>query len=418
MKNKMTTRRVLITGITGFVGPYLARQLLDAGNEVTGLVRRRADGKYPRRLTEMNILSNISLVHGDVTDLTSILSAIHDVQPDWIFHLAAQSYVPQSFKDPLGTFKINCLGTQNMLEAVRLKDTGSKLIYSGSSEEYGLQFKDVDHFEKMKKKYGGVIEPAPKMFPELPVDEEGNLRPMSPYATSKVYGDYAVRNYHNTYGLDTIVSRAFNHEGAGRGHNFVTSTIIRQIISMHMNENEAMRIGDVQSFRDWSHVEDTVSGYILLAEKAKGGSIYVQGSMRTNSVLSYILYAIAVLGYEIQEIHTIKGEKKIRDPLTIAEVNIGKLILKSNVVDKKMISGELEFTLADEGIVIDTNKRKFKVQFDPARFRSSDVPILLANIEKIKALGFTPKKEVTDIINDQINYYLDPEHRKDVINEN
>ena len=168
----------------------------------------------------------------------------------------------------------------------------------------------------MKKKYGGVIEPLPKMFPEIPVDEEGYLRPMSPYATSKVYGDFAFRNYHNSYGLDTIVSRAFNHEGPGRGHNFVTSSIVRQVISMHLNEEDIMRIGDIQSFRDWSHVEDTVKGYIRLAEKAEAGSVYVQGSMRTNSVLSYILHAISELGYEIHEIHTIKDEKKIRNPLT------------------------------------------------------------------------------------------------------
>ena len=320
--------------------------------------------------------------------------------------MASQSYVPQSFKDPLGTFKTNCLGTQNILEAVRLKDARSRIIFAGSSEEYGLQFVDVNHFEKMKKKYGGVIEPLPKMFPEIPVDEEGYLRPMSPYATSKVYGDFAFRNYHNSYGLDTIVSRAFNHEGPGRGHNFVTSSIIRQVISMHLNEDDIMRIGDIQSFRDWSHVEDTVDGYIQLAEKAEAGSVYVQGSMRTNSVLSYILHAISELGYEIREIHTIKDEKKIRNPLTIAEVEIGKMILKSNVVDKMMILGELEFSLADEGLIINTNKRKFKVQFDPGRFRPSDVPILLANIKKIKQLGFAPKKEVADIINDQINYYL------------
>ena len=92
------------------------------------------------------------------------------------------------------------------------------------------------------------------------------MRPMSPYATSKVYGDYAFRNYHTTYGLDTVVSRAFNHEGAGRGHNFVTSAIIRQLVSMHLDEESVMIMGDEQSFRDWSHVLDVVDGYVLLAE--------------------------------------------------------------------------------------------------------------------------------------------------------
>ena len=271
------TSSVLITGISGFVGPYLARQLLDDGHEVAGFIQRRANHIKPKRLTEMDIISNIELIEGDITDLTSCLSAVQKTEPDWIFHLAAQSYVPESFRDPLGTFRINCLGTNNILEAVRLKNLETKIIFAGSSEEYGLQFKDEKHYEKMKKRYG-AIEPPPRNFPELPISEEGFLRPMSPYATSKVYGDYAFRNYHTTYGMDTIVSRGFNHEGAGRGPNFVTSTIVRQLVSMHLQEEKVMTIGDVQTFRDWSHVEDIVNGYIKMAEKAEGGSVYVQGS--------------------------------------------------------------------------------------------------------------------------------------------
>jgi len=414
MQSDLTKHRVLITGISGFVGPFLARHLLDGGHEVSGLILRRADGKTPRRLIEMNVISNINLIYGDITDLTSILSAIQDSQPNLIFHLASQSYVPQSFKDPIGTFKVNCLGTQNILEAVRLKDARSRIIFAGSSEEYGLQFKDVKHFESMKKKYG-VIEPLPKLFPEIPVDEEGYLRPMSPYATSKVFGDFAFRNYHATYGLDTVVSRAFNHEGPGRGHNFVTSSIVRQIISMHLSETDIMTIGDIQTFRDWSHVEDTVEGYVQIAEKAESGSTYVQGSMRTNSVLSYILLTISALGYEIREVRTIENEKNVRNPLTTADVEFGKIVLKSNNVDKLLLSGNLEFDLSDVGLVIDTNKRKFKVKFDPAKLRPSDVPILMANIEKIKKLGFSPKMGLTDIINDQINYYLDPDHRTNLL---
>jgi len=187
---------------------------------------------------------------------------------------------------------------------------------------------------------------------------------------------------------------------------------------MHLNEQDMMSIGDVQSFRDWSHVEDTVKGYVQLAEKAAPGSIYVQGSMRTNSVLSYILYSISELGYEINEIGTLKGEKKVNNPLAASEMQIGKKKVKTNQVDEMLVSGKLEFSPADEGLVIDTNKRKFKVQFDLDKFRPSDVPILMANIEKIRKLGHVPKMELVDIIKDQINYYLDPEHRKDVINEN
>ena len=286
----MATHKVLITGISGFVGPYLAKRLLENGHEVYGLITIRADSQQPRRLVEMGVVRKVRLLCGDITNLSGTLSVIHQVQPDWIFHLAAQSFVPESFNDPLGTFRTNCLGTQNMLESVRLRDSSARIIFAGSSEEYGLQFSSKTHFDQMMKKYG-EIEPTPREIPEVPINEQGFMRPMSPYATSKVYGDYAFRNYHVTYGQDTVVSRAFNHEGAGRGHNFVTSTVTRQLVSMHLGKQSTMKIGDIQSFRDWSHVLDVVDGYILLAERANSGSAYVQGSMRTNSVLKlYTLY--------------------------------------------------------------------------------------------------------------------------------
>ena len=412
----MATRKVLITGISGFVGPYLARRLIDSGNEVTGLITRRSDGQKPKRLTEMGILQDVNLISGDVTDLTSIISAVHEIQPDWIFHLASQSYIPQSFKDPLGTFMTNCLGTQNVLEAIRLRDSDSRIIFAGSSEEFGLQFDSERHLENMKKKYG-VIEPLPTEIPEIPIDEQAVMRPMSPYATSKVYGDFAFRNYHMTYGLDTIVSRAFNHEGAGRGHNFVTSAIIRQVVSMHLEEQPVMNIGDVQTFRDWSHVLDVADGYVLLAERADPGSAYVQGSMRSNSVLSYILFAISALGYEIQQISNIEGEKKVKNPLEKTKLQMGTAIIESNLVDQMLLSDAVSYNLDDIGLIIETNKRKFKVQFDPNKYRPSDVPILISNNTKIKNLGFVAKKNLFDIINDQINYYLDPIHRNNIVED-
>ena len=133
-QKKLPTHRVLITGISGFVGSHLAYNLLARGYEVIGLVRGSHDLKT-RRLKDMNITPNLRLIYGDITDLKTILSGIQDVQPDWIFHLAAQSYVPQSFSDPLETFRVNCLGTLNVLEAVRMKDLRCRIIFAGSSEE-------------------------------------------------------------------------------------------------------------------------------------------------------------------------------------------------------------------------------------------------------------------------------------------
>jgi GDPmannose 4,6-dehydratase len=167
----------LITGITGFVAPYLAKKLLDQNYEVTGLQQPRADFRKSKRLKEMGSISDIHIITGDVTDLTSLLSAIQRSQPDWIFHLAAQSFVPDSLRDPNRTFRVNCLGTLNLLEAARLKNVNPRIIFAGSSEEYGLQFKDAAHLERMRAKHGAGIEPVPEKFPELPIDEESFFRP-------------------------------------------------------------------------------------------------------------------------------------------------------------------------------------------------------------------------------------------------
>jgi GDPmannose 4,6-dehydratase len=409
----MASERVLITGITGFVAPYIAKKLLDQNYQVTGLQQPRADFRKSKRLKEMGIISNIDIITGDLTDLTSILSAIQRSEADWIFHLAAQSFVPDSFRDPNRTFRVNCLGTLNILEAARLKNVNPRIIFAGSSEEYGLQFKDADHLERMRAKYGAGIEPVPEKYPELPIDEESFFRPMSPYATSKLFGDITFRNYHNSFGLDTVVSRGFNHEGAGRGDHFVTSSIVRQLVLMHMDELKVMKIGDVQSFRDWSHVEDISDGYLLLARKGQPGSVYNQGSSRAYSVLSYILYTISILGYEINKVMTLKNDKIITSPLDPVELKIGNTPIESNVIDDMIFCGELEYDLTDQGLVIETNKRSFKIEFEESRFRPSDVPILLSNINKIKELGFEPKRSLHDIIQDQINYYLNYENRNE-----
>src|ERR687893_789190 len=413
----MASEKVLITGITGFVAPYVAKKLVDQNYQVTGLQQPRADFRKSKHLKDMGIISAIDIITGDITDLTSILSAIQRSQPDWIFHLAAQSFVPDSFRDPVRTFRVNCLGTLNLLEAARLKNVNPRIIFAGSSEEYGLQFKDDSHLKKMSAKYGDGIEPLPEKYPELPVDEESFFRPMSPYATSKLYGDITFRNYHNSFGLDTVVSRAFNHEGAGRGDHFVTSAIVRQLVLMHLDQLKVMKIGNVQSFRDWSHVEDIADGYLLLARKGQAGLAYNQGSMRTYSVLSYILYTISALGYEINKIMTLEEDKVITSPLDPLELIIGNTHVASNVIDNKIFRGDLEYSLKDRGLVVETNKRNFKIEFDESRFRPSDVPILLSNTTKIKELGFEPKRSLSDIIQDQINYYLDYENRNDSILE-
>ena len=289
-------KNVLITGADGFVGSYLAEELINNGSNVHGLIQRGTGDLYSKNLTDHGIEKSLNLIEGDITDITSLANALDISEPDYVFHLAAQSFVPASFQNPLATQMINCIGTANLLDAIRVKDYNPKIIFAGSSEEYGLIITSNEQYEIVKNKHKTIF-PEPENIPELPINENNPLRPMSPYAASKVYGDFLMRNYFNSFGMDTIVSRAFNHEGAGRGLMFVTSVITDQVSKLKSGEINQIKIGNLNSFKDWSHVKDIINGYIKLALNGRSGDVYNQGAMRTNSVLSYILLSLEEAGY-------------------------------------------------------------------------------------------------------------------------
>jgi len=403
-------KNVLITGISGFVGPYLGKELIKKGANVYGLIRKRAVGTIPKNMADFGIVDAVHLLEGDLTDITSLAFAVDEAQPDVIFHLAAQSFIPKSFINPLETQQINCLGTANLLEAVRLKDVDPIIVFAGTSEEYGLVISSEKQYERIKAKYG-VIFPEPERIPELPIKETNPLRPMSPYAVSKVYGEYLMRNYYHSFGMKTIVSRGFNHEGAGRGLMFVTSVITNQVMKLKFGEADKIVIGNVNAFRDWSHVSDIIDGYILLAEKSKTGEIYNQGSMRTNSVLSYILLSIEEAGWEVKKIESMRNDKVVDNPTEIDVSEMFGVKFEKTKIDKMLLEDEIEFNLKDKGVWVYTDKDKIPVVFDSKRFRPSDVPILMSNIEKIEKLGFKVKHTLKDIIRDQLNYFLKKENR-------
>jgi len=401
--------KALITGITGFVGSRLARALVDRGDEVYGFARKRADLSIPKRLIEQGIVGKIKLLDGDLTDLTSLISAIHRSEPDVVFHLGAQSYVPRSFTDPIETFRVNGTGTYNLLEAIRLKGANPKIVFAGSSEEYGLQIAHEKHLElcQLDARY---VFPEPERVPELPINEKNFLRPLSPYAVSKIYGDHLMRNYHSVYGLRTVVSRGFNHEGAGRGDHFVTSIITRQGVALSSGEQDHIDIGNVNAFRDWSHVEDIVKGYLLLAERGRDGDVYVQGSKRSNSVLTYIMWTLETLGYELGTLRT--GTKlRYGEPSAPAPDPWYGIEFEKTHMDNLLLGGRLEFTPADKGLIFETNKGDVKINVDPSRFRPADVPVLFSDTSKIEKIGFKVEHGVKDIIWEQINYYLNPDNR-------
>lgn len=403
LKNK----NVFITGISGFVGSHLAKYLLGEGNNVFGLVRRKADGSLPQNLIYLGIDKQVRLLEGDICDISGIAFALDQAKPDIIFHLAAQSFVPRSFSHPWETTETNSLGTVNLLEAVRVKDLDPTIVFAGSSEEYGLVIISQRQYQEVLHKHGTVF-PEPEHIPEVPITETNPLRPMSPYAVSKVFGDYIMRNYHSSYGMKTIVSRGFNHEGPGRGKMFVTSVITSQVMQLKRGEIDRIIIGNVNAFRDWSYVNDIVKGYCLLAEQGKPGEVYNQGSQRANSVLSYLLLALESAGYTVGKIQTVKGDKVVDNPTELDDSQIFGLSFEKTKVDKLMLEGKLEFYPSDMGLAVTTNKGEVTIEFDRERFRPAEVPILLCNTSKFRKLGFQIKYGLKDVINDQLNYYLDP----------
>ena len=401
-------KKALITGISGFAGSYLAKELVKEGAEVHGLLRFRADRVYPKNLADKSLMEAVRLIEGDITDLYSLLSVMDRTKPEVVFHLAAQSFVHRSFIYCSETVSINSLGTANVLESVRMKAPEARVVFAGSSEEYGMVFYSEEQHKKVTATRSYF--PDPTSIPEVPIKETNPLRPLSPYAVSKVHGDFLCRQYHITNGMNTIVSRAFNHEGAGRGGHFVTSVVASAIARLLREETNTIRIGNVSAFRDWSHVSDIVRGYMLLAEKGVPGQVYNQGSGRTNSVLSLILLGLNEAGYKVKRIRTMNSAKSLEDPGEMKTISAFGIEFPGTRADEAMLFGGLDFFPEDQGIIVETEKGEVSVHFDPGRMRPSDVPILLCDASKAKALGFRATRSLSEIIKDQINYFLAPEN--------
>jgi len=400
--------RVLITGAGGFAGPYLARYLLGQGAVVHGLVRRPVTCGPGPGTTGARGAAGMTQIVGDLDTPESLDHAIETASPEIVFHLAAQSSVSQSFSDPVGTMQTNCIGTNNLLEAVRKGECDPVVVFAGSSDEYGLVVSSRQQYEHLKKQYG-IIFPEPQI-PEVPINETNPLRPMSPYAVSKVFGDHLTRNYFHSYGVKTVVSRTFNHEGAGRGEMFVTATIARQVANLVSGETGSISIGNVNAFRDWSHINDIVRGYCILSTRGVYGDVYNLGTMRTTSVLSYLLMCLEAAGYPVQRIEALDGSKVVNDPVTVDYTPMYGTPFQKTKLDRMLLSGDTEYLLGDGGIKVCTSKGSIPIVFDPVRFRPAEVPILLADNRKIENIGFKVSCSVEDIIRDQLAFFSNPAH--------
>ena len=271
--------RVLITGITGMVGSHLAEYCLERGDvEVVGTVRWRS----PRE-NIAGIVDRVQLVDCDLRDGASVRRLLERTQPEAIFHLAAQSFVPASWDGPADTLATNVGAQVNLLEAMReLGLTDVPLHIAGSSEEYGLVFPE-----------------------ETPITEENPLRPLSPYAVSKVTQDLLGWQYHRSFGLRVVRTRAFNHEGPRRGYVFVTSNFAKQIAEIEAGKRlPVLEVGNLEARRDWHDVRDTVVAYWLAAFEGEPGEVYNIGRGEATSVREMLdlLLSMAKVDVEVRPV--------------------------------------------------------------------------------------------------------------------
>lgn len=313
--------RILITGISGFAGSHLAEYILnnDLG-EIHGIIRTY----NASRENIEGIQDKIELHECDLTDSYATEQVLKEVKPDYVFHLAAQAYVPKSWTAPIETIRSNITGSVNLFEAIRKAEINPKIQAAGSSEEYGLVLPE-----------------------ETPITEENELRPLSPYAVSKVSMNHFGYQYWKSYGLQIITTRAFNHTGPRRGEVYVCSNWSKQIaeIEAGLRKSELL-CGNLEAKRDFTDVRDIVKGYWLAAEKGKAGESYNIGTGKA---------------YAMKEIQ------------------------------------EMLFRMTDKEI---------EVKQDPKRMRPSDVPLLLADPSKFKEeTGWGPEIPFEKTLEDLLNYW-------------
>ena len=313
--------RALITGITGFAGSHLADFLLAEHPEVEvfGTYRWRS-----RRDNIEHLDGKVTLLETDLRDYVSVHAALARSRPDAVFHLAAQSFVPTSWSAPSETLSSNVIGQTNLFEAVRALGLDPAIQLACSSEEYGLV---LPH--------------------ETPIKESNPLRPLSPYAVSKVAQDYLGYQYFQSYGIKAIRTRGFNHEGPRRGEVFVMSNFAKQVAAIEAGLHEPLiRVGNLDSVRDFTDVRDMVRAYWLAVNRATPGEVYNIAS-----------------GHGIT----------IRDML-------------QKILDRAQV--------------------EVRIETDPARLRPSDVEVLIGDASKFRAAtGWEPHIPLDRTIADTLDYW-------------
>jgi GDPmannose 4,6-dehydratase len=263
--------KILITGITGQDGAWLASKLLSEGHEVYGAVRR---GSTPKtgRLDFLKITAQVKLIPLEITEFSNVFRTLSTLKPDQIYNLAAQSFVQDSFAHPILTAQINYLGVQNFLEAIRLTGLDCAFYQASTSEMFGDVLSD-------------------------PQSETTPFNPMSPYAVSKCAAHHAVVNYRAAYGLRGSTGILFNHESELRGREFVTRKISHQLAEMSVGRQNPIQLGNLSSVRDWGYAKDYVDAMCLMIN-AKDSDDYVVATNQTISVRQFFEKCARVAGFD------------------------------------------------------------------------------------------------------------------------
>lgn len=261
--------RALITGVTGQDGSYLAEFLLDKGYEVYGLVRRSSLEKFDRIQL---CIDKINLVEGDLTDQSSLDHVIQAVKPDEVYNLAAQSFVPVSYSQPVLTADVTGLGVVRVLEAIRKHQPKAKFLQASSSEMYGK-------------------------VQESPQNEKTQFYPRSPYGASKVFGHHITVNYRESYGLFACSAISFNHESPRRGLEFVTRKVTCQVARIKCGLATKLTMGNVEAERDWGFAGDYVLAmWLMLQQPVPEDCVLATGE--THSVRELLEAAFAAAGLD------------------------------------------------------------------------------------------------------------------------
>ncbi len=285
-------KKALITGITGQDGSYLAEHLLSLGYEVHGIVRRVALEDPTRRFTRLeHLLERVTLHPASLESYPSIFHVLSKHNFDECYHLAAQSFVAESFADGFSTMNTNINGTHYMLAALREVQPQCRFYFAGSSEMFG----------KVR---------------ETPQNEETPFHPRSPYGISKVAGFDLTRNYREAYGMYCVSGILFNHESPRRGYEFVTRKITSTVARIKLGLETELRLGNLDAKRDWGHAADYVRAMYLMLQQPEADD-YVIATGETHSVRDFCALAFGLVGLEWQK-YVVVDEKFYRQ----AEVDL------------------------------------------------------------------------------------------------